>query len=305
MDKAALRILTVDDHHLSLRLVGKQLGFMGFQKIETASNGVEAEKRLAVESFDIVLLDWAMPQKDGLTLLKECRAQERFKNTAFAMLSSEAQPHMMAQAMEAGAATYIVKPVTQDVFAENMEKVLAWLEKNRVEKKQAGAPVTDLHGLLDEILNRTGNELMGAISDSVMKTVETLFGKQLEAAQPEKRHLPSAYAATVKLTQGQASADLRLVFDRALLETLVSEIYSREEAHSEAVLKDAASEISNIVCNRIKAFANAKGMTLETGFPRVDDADKPPAGPGTPVSLNFSLVKNMLSVRNMLRVDMS
>ena len=88
MEKSNLRILAADDHQLSIRLITKQLGFMGFAKIESASNGEEARRRLEQEPFDIVILDWAMPQKDGFTLLKECLAQDKFKHVAFAMLTS-------------------------------------------------------------------------------------------------------------------------------------------------------------------------------------------------------------------------
>ncbi len=137
MEKSACRILTVDDHRLSLRLVQQQLEIMGFSAIETAPDGEVAWKRLEKEPFDIVILDWAMPVKDGMTFLKECRAQRRFDHVAMIMLSAEMQPGMIDEAMKAGANAYIVKPVTQKLFTENMDNILRWIEKNG-EKVQHG-----------------------------------------------------------------------------------------------------------------------------------------------------------------------
>jgi two-component system chemotaxis response regulator CheY len=137
MEKAACRILTVDDHRLSLRLVQQHLEILGFTNIETASDGEVAWKRMEAESFDIVILDWAMPVKNGMTFLKECRAQKKFDHIAMIMLSAEMQPEMIDEAMKAGANAYIVKPMTQSIFKENMDNVLMWIEKNR-EKVQHG-----------------------------------------------------------------------------------------------------------------------------------------------------------------------
>ncbi len=131
MEKSAYRILTVDDHRLSLRLIQQQLEVMGFTNIETAADGELAWKRVEQEPFDIVILDWHMPVKNGMAFLKECRAQKKYDGLALLMLSAEMQPSFIDEALAAGANAYIVKPVTQSIFKENMDKIMVWIEKNR------------------------------------------------------------------------------------------------------------------------------------------------------------------------------
>lgn len=296
MDKSKIRILAVDDHLLSLRLISKQLELMGFQDIQTAPNGEEALKRLNAEDFDIVFLDWAMPVKDGFTLLKECRADNRFDDTAFVMLSSEAQAQAIQEAMDAGAVTYIVKPVTQDVFEEKMKSVFDWLGKHRSRGEQ--------RKLLEQMLNSTDGEFTEALSASVMETIEAMFGQKLEAADGKKKE-NTAIAVGIMLEQGKEKAKLRLVFDRNLLEDLGSKVYSEEELKSDSVIKDAASEVANVVCNKIKAFLNARGFQLTMGFPEPDHPELPEKPGETTINLHFSLVRNTLSVRSVLQVNMS
>ena len=133
MDRSRYKILAGDDHLLSLRLIARQLEIMGITNLVTVPNGEEVLKRLDQEVFDIVLLDWVMPVKNGLTVLKECRAQPRYEKVAFVMVSSEAHADMIQQTLDAGANGYIVKPVTQSVFEEKMAPVLSWVEKARKE----------------------------------------------------------------------------------------------------------------------------------------------------------------------------
>ncbi|MEZ0262580.1 MAG: response regulator [Alphaproteobacteria bacterium] len=131
MDRAKLKVLTGDDHMLSRRLVEKQLEVMGFKDIRTATNGEELLLRLSQEPYDVVILDWVMPVKTGMDVLKECRAQKKYDKIAFVMLSAEAHDNMIQEALAAGANGYIVKPVTQAVFEDKMKSVLGWLEKAR------------------------------------------------------------------------------------------------------------------------------------------------------------------------------
>jgi YesN/AraC family two-component response regulator len=296
MDKSKLRILSVDDHLLSLRLISKQLEVMGLPNVRTSSNTEEATKLLAAEDFDIVFLDWAMPGKDGLALLKECRAQSRFDGTAFVMLSSEAQTQFIQQATEAGAVTYIVKPVTQDVFEEKMKSVYDWLEKNKDKNSQ--------RKLLEQVLNSTGNEFAEALSNSVMDTIETMFGQKMQQAQAKKRE-NRELAVSIMLTQGKDKARLRLVFDRAMLEQLAAKVYTPEEMKDDRIMKDAASEVTNVVCNKIKAFLNERGFKLNMSLPQEDNPEAAQVASETTVNLYFSLVKNTLSIRSVLQVNMS
>jgi two-component system chemotaxis response regulator CheY len=130
---AGYKILAVDDHLLSLKLLIMQLNQMGFTEIDTASNGEEAEAMLEKKLYDIIILDWAMPMKDGLAVLKDCRAQSKYKDVALVMLSSETQESCIIEALQSGATSYINKPATQEIIWDRMQSVLQWLEGRKTQ----------------------------------------------------------------------------------------------------------------------------------------------------------------------------
>ena len=107
------------------------------------------------------------------------------------------------------------------------------------------------------------------------------------------------------LMQGNEKARLRLIFERVMLEQLASKVYSKEELQDDRIVKDAASEVTNIVCNKIKAFLNERGFQLTMSLPQEDSPDTPSSSGDPTVNLYFSLVKNTLSIRSGLQVNMS
>ena len=160
-----------------------------------------------------------------------------------------------------------------------------------------------MNRLLDDVLDRAGDELTGAISDSVLQTVAAMFGRKIYAAGAVNRKAEAPpFAVSVLLMQEKSAARLRMVFDRQLLEPLVADVYSAEDLRNDAVLKDAASEIANVVGNRIKAFVNGKGFAVTMGFPEAEDPGKPVKDGAGVVSLDFSLNENAPRDKDILRV---
>lgn len=70
--KTKKRVLLVDDETDFLEIMGQTIESWGYEVIR-ASNGSEAEKRLSDSSPDIVILDYIMPDIDGVSLLKKMR----------------------------------------------------------------------------------------------------------------------------------------------------------------------------------------------------------------------------------------
>jgi two-component system chemotaxis response regulator CheY len=82
---------------------------------------------MAVELFqtekpDVVLMDISMPEKDGLTALKEILTLKR--DAKVVMLCSLGQESLVLQAIRAGAKDYIVKPMEKDRVLEVVSKIL-------------------------------------------------------------------------------------------------------------------------------------------------------------------------------------
>lgn len=130
-DYSKYRILAVDDHQLSLKLITRQLEIIGFQHIDLVMNGSEALAQLAQGAYDIVVFDWAMPVMDGATFLRTARQNPAYDKIAFMMISSETQPEIILDMLQNGATSYVPKPVTMDVIKEKIDKVIEWVEESR------------------------------------------------------------------------------------------------------------------------------------------------------------------------------
>jgi DNA-binding NtrC family response regulator len=104
---SAPRILVVDDEPHMLNFLRTLLEVESY-KVETASNGLEAVRRVQEEPPDLVLLDVAMPELDGLETL--ARLSEIRPGIKVIMLSCVSDPGTVVKAIRLGAQDYLPKP---------------------------------------------------------------------------------------------------------------------------------------------------------------------------------------------------
>ena len=119
----ALKILIVDDFPTMRRIVKNLLKDLGMENVDEAEDGVMAMAKLQSGNFDLVISDWNMPNKDGLALLKEIRADGALAKLPVLMVTAEAKKDNIIAAAQAGANGYIVKPFTAAVLEEKLTKV--------------------------------------------------------------------------------------------------------------------------------------------------------------------------------------
>jgi two-component system chemotaxis response regulator CheY len=100
----------------------KELGFSNFIQAEDGAKGWEAIQA-AGGTVGLVISDWNMPNCTGLDLLKRLRADSRFKNTPFMLLTAESESSQVATAVQAGVDNYMIKPFTTQILHEKMEQV--------------------------------------------------------------------------------------------------------------------------------------------------------------------------------------
>ena len=117
-----MNILIVDDSESIINMVGIMLEEWG-DTYTSVLDGVEAYKLLKKRNdIDLVLLEWNIPNMDGLQLLKKNK-EERFTETPVIMMSSNTRPEQIQKALVHGAAEYIMKPFTSDILFNKMELV--------------------------------------------------------------------------------------------------------------------------------------------------------------------------------------
>ena len=115
-----MRALVVDDSKAVRGLLKRELSHLGFEVFE-AGNGQEGMDQLTeLGPVDVALVDWTMPVMDGLSFLKEVRANPDYERVLVVMVTSESDPAQIFQALMAGADEYATKPITAAALAEKL-----------------------------------------------------------------------------------------------------------------------------------------------------------------------------------------
>jgi two-component system copper resistance phosphate regulon response regulator CusR len=118
-----MRLLIVEDDLKTARALAAGLERAGFS-IATAHSGEEGFFLLNAESFDLVVLDWMLPGRSGIEILKTLRA--RGGQTPVLLLTARDAVEDRVLGLESGADDYLVKPFA---FAELMARIRSLLRR--------------------------------------------------------------------------------------------------------------------------------------------------------------------------------
>ena len=149
-----MKILIAEDDPVSRRLLQAALIKWGYEVIVT-TNGKEALAALQQpEAPSLLLLDWLMPEMDGVEVSREVRKIAALKSTYIILLTSRDRKEDVVQGLEAGADDYVTKPFDHDelrarvqVGARVVQLQTAFADRVR-ELEEAIASVKTLQGLL-------------------------------------------------------------------------------------------------------------------------------------------------------------
>lgn len=118
-----MKVMIVDDFATMRRIVKNILIQLGFKNFLEADDGSTAWDILQKEEVNMIVSDWNMPKMTGIELLKKVRADDRFANLPFLMVTAEAQKENIIEAVKARVSNYIVKPFTPETLGEKIEKI--------------------------------------------------------------------------------------------------------------------------------------------------------------------------------------
>jgi two-component system chemotaxis response regulator CheY len=116
-------ILAVDDSASMRQMVSFTLKGAGYTVVE-AVDGLDALNKAKAQSFDCVVTDVNMPNKDGIALIRDLRALPNYKFTPMLMLTTESGMDKKQQGKDAGATGWIVKPFNPDQLLKTIKKVM-------------------------------------------------------------------------------------------------------------------------------------------------------------------------------------
>ncbi len=116
-----MHALVVDDSNTIRIILTAYLKKLGFD-VTVAINGREALDRLhAMAKADIVLVDWNMPEMDGLSFVRAVRAETEYATLPLMMVTTNVELNNVAEALDAGANEYMMKPFTMDILRAKLE----------------------------------------------------------------------------------------------------------------------------------------------------------------------------------------
>lgn len=116
-----MRALVIDDSRAVRRIIGNMMKEIGYEVLE-AGHGLEGLAQLEAHGVpDIILVDWNMPEMNGLEFIKATRANPLYGDVPIMMVTTETEMEKMAQAFIAGVNEYVMKPFDKTIIQEKLQ----------------------------------------------------------------------------------------------------------------------------------------------------------------------------------------
>lgn len=141
------RVLIAEDHHVSLHLLKRNLSRWGFQ-VSAAEDGATALHLLeSPNAPSLAIIDWMMPQLDGLEVCRRVRAMSGRPYIYLVVLTAKSHKEEIAAGLDAGADDYVIKPFDPDELHARLKVGQRVVELER----QLGHRVSELETALANV----------------------------------------------------------------------------------------------------------------------------------------------------------
>lgn len=140
-----MRILVVEDEKKVASFIKRGLEEENYE-VETAGDGEEGLGMALERKYDMIILDWMLPKRDGMSLLKEMR--EKKIATPVLMLTAKDTVEDIVTGLETGSDDYLTKPFA---FAELLARVKALIRRSEMDR---GAELTFADLRIDPVTHK-------------------------------------------------------------------------------------------------------------------------------------------------------
>lgn len=185
-----MRLLLVEDEDKTARLLSQGLAEEG-HAVDLCRNGQEGFEQALAIPYDVILLDWALPDRDGVAVLRDWRA--RGLSTPVLMLTARGTVGERVLGLRAGADDYLPKPFAFDELLARIE-ALHRRVGGHVARRNLGAVLLDserrrlVHGDREVALTPREyallSELAGHLGEALTRThlLRTVWGDDFDVA---------------------------------------------------------------------------------------------------------------------------
>lgn len=118
-----MKVLVVDDSVVMRKVLIGALRQAQIEDVDQAGDGAEAVRAVEGATYDLILMDWNMPNMLGIDALKAIRAAGH--TMPVIMVTTEAEKARVLDAIKAGASNYIIKPFEPNTIVSKIQDVLA------------------------------------------------------------------------------------------------------------------------------------------------------------------------------------
>ncbi len=115
-----MKALVIEDSKVVRSITSKMLDEMGFA-VSEAENGLVGIEKVKKDTYEIIILDWNMPELDGMGFLKKARNDNLLADAKVILCTTENEKEKIEEAMNSGAHEYIMKPYTSEILEDKLK----------------------------------------------------------------------------------------------------------------------------------------------------------------------------------------
>lgn len=230
-DKVA-NILLVEDNPTN-QMIAEAFLKQGGHKVDVVDNGRKAVAAVQAKNYDVVFMDIAMPEMDGLAATKAIRALPGKPDVPIIAMTAHAMRGDREECLSIGMNDYITKPLSKEML---LQRVALWMSKNssgtteetypelvseQEAVQEAVAEISDEH--FNQIVKDLGVEILAPFSKNFYADLIATGSAMLDAANAQqwedaKRHAHSLKSSTLSFGLGRLSA-LAMAIEKQCKET--------------------------------------------------------------------------------------
>ncbi|NPV39498.1 Chemotaxis regulator - transmits chemoreceptor signals to flagellar motor components CheY [Brevinematales bacterium NS] len=118
-----MKFLVVDDSVTMRKIVALVLRAEKYDVVE-AENGKDALEKLKTDHFNCFIVDYNMPEMNGIAFIKALRQMPEYQKTPIIMLTTESEQDKQEEGRQAGANRWIVKPFKNEVLQATIRELI-------------------------------------------------------------------------------------------------------------------------------------------------------------------------------------
>lgn len=117
-----MKALVVDDSEVMRKVLVGALSRADITDVDQASDGKEAVAKAGSNQYDLILMDWYMPNMLGIDAVKAIRGAGN--KVPIIMVTTEAEKSRVIEALKAGANNYIIKPFEPQAIVKKIQETI-------------------------------------------------------------------------------------------------------------------------------------------------------------------------------------